>query len=82
MAVPEIVFGAATLSADVYNTGDWLESDQPLRTLRLALRHAQVTLWTETSLIRFSLVDMVFDSSIPHRITANPNQSSALYSND
>ncbi|KAG8829180.1 hypothetical protein FRC18_009479 [Serendipita sp. 400] len=39
MAVPEIVFGAATLSADVYNTGDWLESDQPLRTLRLALRY-------------------------------------------
>lgn len=38
MAVPDIVFGAATLST-LYNTAEWLASDVPYRTLRLALRY-------------------------------------------
>lgn len=39
MAVPEIVFGGATMS-QIYNSGSWLTSDTPYRTLRLALRYA------------------------------------------
>jgi len=35
---PALVFGAAALSA-VYNDESWLQSDIPLRTVRLALRY-------------------------------------------
>ncbi|KAJ1308599.1 hypothetical protein OPQ81_004297 [Rhizoctonia solani] len=36
---PSIVFGAATLGAGIYNTEDVLNSPEPLRTVRLALRY-------------------------------------------
>ncbi|KAG9103206.1 hypothetical protein FRC06_011795 [Ceratobasidium sp. 370] len=36
---PRIVFGAATLGAGIYNTEDVLNSPEPLRTVRLALRY-------------------------------------------
>jgi hypothetical protein len=35
---PSIVFGAATLGAGIYNTEEVLNSPEPLRTVRLALR--------------------------------------------
>jgi D-arabinose 1-dehydrogenase len=47
MAVPEIVFGGATMSK-IYNTGNWLASDIPFRTLRLALRYVYPFLPLET----------------------------------
>ncbi|KAF8607646.1 Aldo/keto reductase [Ceratobasidium sp. AG-I] len=36
---PAIVFGAATLGAGIYNTEEVLNSPEPLRTVRLALRY-------------------------------------------
>ncbi|KAH7343848.1 NADP-dependent oxidoreductase domain-containing protein [Rhizoctonia solani] len=36
---PAIVFGAATLGAGIYNTQEVLDSPEPLRTVRLALRY-------------------------------------------
>ncbi|KAG9101082.1 hypothetical protein FS749_010488 [Ceratobasidium sp. UAMH 11750] len=36
---PRIVFGAATLGAGIYNTEEVLNSSEPLRTVRLALRY-------------------------------------------
>ncbi|CAE7114452.1 unnamed protein product [Rhizoctonia solani] len=36
---PSIIFGAATLGAGIYNTEEDLDSPEPLRTVRLALRY-------------------------------------------
>ncbi|KAG8679578.1 hypothetical protein FRC09_018866 [Ceratobasidium sp. 395] len=36
---PRIVFGAATLGAGIYNSDEFLNSSEPLRTVRLALRY-------------------------------------------
>lgn len=39
MAVPEIIFGGGTLSK-AYNSNEFLQSEMPFRTLRLAMRSA------------------------------------------
>ena len=54
MAVPEIVFGAATLSV-LYNSGHWLASDIPYRTLRLALRCALLLHNSRSDILAFQI---------------------------